>query len=52
MECYIRQFPGMMNVLLKWSDFFPDRGFVTLTESEKVFMKRFKEILQENKFDV
>ncbi|TKS75802.1 DNA polymerase zeta catalytic subunit [Collichthys lucidus] len=29
-----------------------DRGFVTLTESEKVFMKRFKEILQENKFDV
>ncbi|XP_039981481.1 DNA polymerase zeta catalytic subunit isoform X2 [Xiphias gladius] len=29
-----------------------DRGFVDSTESEKVFMKRFKEILTENKFDV
>ncbi|XP_068199262.1 DNA polymerase zeta catalytic subunit [Antennarius striatus] len=29
-----------------------DRGFVTLTDSEKVFMKRFKEILKENDFDV
>ncbi|XP_026173816.1 DNA polymerase zeta catalytic subunit isoform X2 [Mastacembelus armatus] len=29
-----------------------DRGFVTLTESEKIFMKRFKEILKENEFDV
>ncbi|XP_054474015.1 DNA polymerase zeta catalytic subunit isoform X1 [Anoplopoma fimbria] len=29
-----------------------DRGFVTPTESEKIFMKRFKEILKENEFDV
>ncbi|XP_041662079.1 DNA polymerase zeta catalytic subunit isoform X2 [Cheilinus undulatus] len=29
-----------------------DRGCVTSTESEKVFMKRFKEILKENEFDV
>uniref|UniRef100_A0A4W6BS74 DNA polymerase zeta catalytic subunit n=1 Tax=Lates calcarifer TaxID=8187 RepID=A0A4W6BS74_LATCA len=29
-----------------------DRGFVTSTESEKIFMKRFKEILKENDFDV
>ncbi|XP_028996460.1 DNA polymerase zeta catalytic subunit isoform X2 [Betta splendens] len=29
-----------------------DRGFVTLTESEKIFMKRLKEILKENNFDV
>ncbi|KAL6096221.1 rev3l [Pungitius sinensis] len=29
-----------------------DRGFVALTESEKIFMKRFKEILKENEFDV
>ncbi|XP_059212566.1 DNA polymerase zeta catalytic subunit [Centropristis striata] len=29
-----------------------DRGFVTSTESEKIFMKRFKEILKENEFDV
>uniref|UniRef100_A0A7N6AHQ1 DNA polymerase zeta catalytic subunit n=1 Tax=Anabas testudineus TaxID=64144 RepID=A0A7N6AHQ1_ANATE len=28
-----------------------DRVFVTSTESEKIFMKRFKEILKENKFD-
>ncbi|XP_069017932.1 DNA polymerase zeta catalytic subunit isoform X2 [Embiotoca jacksoni] len=29
-----------------------DRGFVTSTDSEKIFMKRFKEILMENEFDV
>uniref|UniRef100_A0AAQ5X8K3 DNA polymerase zeta catalytic subunit n=1 Tax=Amphiprion ocellaris TaxID=80972 RepID=A0AAQ5X8K3_AMPOC len=29
-----------------------DRGFVTSTESEKIFLKRFKEILKENEFDV
>ncbi|KAM9338879.1 DNA polymerase zeta catalytic subunit [Symphorus nematophorus] len=29
-----------------------DRGFVTSTESEKIFMKRFREILKENEFDV
>ncbi|XP_070705223.1 DNA polymerase zeta catalytic subunit [Pempheris klunzingeri] len=29
-----------------------DRGFVTSTESEKIFMKRFKEILKEKEFDV
>ncbi|XP_026197359.1 DNA polymerase zeta catalytic subunit isoform X3 [Anabas testudineus] len=29
-----------------------DRVFVTSTESEKIFMKRFKEILKENKFDL
>ncbi|XP_042359313.1 DNA polymerase zeta catalytic subunit [Plectropomus leopardus] len=29
-----------------------DRGFVTSTESEKIFMRRFKEILKENEFDV
>ncbi|XP_051265819.1 DNA polymerase zeta catalytic subunit isoform X2 [Dicentrarchus labrax] len=29
-----------------------DRGVVTSTESEKIFMKRFKEILKENEFDV
>ncbi|AWP19571.1 putative DNA polymerase zeta catalytic subunit [Scophthalmus maximus] len=29
-----------------------DRGFVTSTESEKIFMKRLKEILKENEFDV
>ncbi|XP_034999481.1 DNA polymerase zeta catalytic subunit isoform X2 [Hippoglossus stenolepis] len=29
-----------------------DRGSVTSTESEKIFMKRFKEILKENEFDV
>ncbi|XP_028253994.1 DNA polymerase zeta catalytic subunit isoform X2 [Parambassis ranga] len=29
-----------------------DRGFVTSTDSEKIFMKRFKEILKENEFDV
>ncbi|XP_068609589.1 DNA polymerase zeta catalytic subunit [Brachionichthys hirsutus] len=29
-----------------------DRGFVTLTESEEIFMKRFQEILKENDFDV
>ncbi|XP_038583793.1 LOW QUALITY PROTEIN: DNA polymerase zeta catalytic subunit [Micropterus salmoides] len=29
-----------------------DRGFVISTESEKIFMKRFKEILKENEFDV
>ncbi|XP_077366154.1 DNA polymerase zeta catalytic subunit isoform X2 [Festucalex cinctus] len=29
-----------------------DRAFVTSTESEQIFMKRFKEILKENKFDV
>ncbi|KAM7395002.1 hypothetical protein PAMA_006648 [Pampus argenteus] len=29
-----------------------DRGFVTSTESEKMFLKRFKEILKENEFDV
>uniref|UniRef100_A0A3B4U6G0 DNA polymerase zeta catalytic subunit n=1 Tax=Seriola dumerili TaxID=41447 RepID=A0A3B4U6G0_SERDU len=29
-----------------------DREFVTVTESEKIFMKRFKEILKENEFDV
>ncbi|KAM9704047.1 DNA polymerase zeta catalytic subunit isoform 3-T3 [Menidia menidia] len=29
-----------------------DRGSVTLTESEKVFTKRLKDILKENKFDV
>ncbi|KAM9355265.1 DNA polymerase zeta catalytic subunit [Pholidichthys leucotaenia] len=29
-----------------------DRGFVTPTESEKMFLKRFKEILKENDFDV
>ncbi|KAM9840374.1 DNA polymerase zeta catalytic subunit [Aulostomus maculatus] len=29
-----------------------DRGFVTSTESEKIFMKRLKEILKENEFVV
>ncbi|XP_069370752.1 DNA polymerase zeta catalytic subunit isoform X2 [Paralichthys olivaceus] len=29
-----------------------DRGSVTPTESEKIFMKRLKEILKENEFDV
>ncbi|KAM3602464.1 uncharacterized protein V6R79_004647 [Siganus canaliculatus] len=29
-----------------------DRGFVALTESEKLLMKRFKEILKQNEFDV
>ncbi|XP_053192760.1 DNA polymerase zeta catalytic subunit [Scomber japonicus] len=29
-----------------------DRGLVTSTESEKIFMKRFREILKENEFDV
>ncbi|KAJ8008958.1 hypothetical protein DPEC_G00083820 [Dallia pectoralis] len=29
-----------------------DRGFVALTESERVFMKRFKEILKDNEFEV
>nr|XP_046229616.1 DNA polymerase zeta catalytic subunit isoform X2 [Scatophagus argus] len=29
-----------------------DRGFVTSTESEKIFIKRFKEILKENNFDL
>nr|XP_040017164.1 DNA polymerase zeta catalytic subunit isoform X2 [Gasterosteus aculeatus aculeatus] len=29
-----------------------DREFVASTESEKIFMKRFKEILKENEFDV
>ncbi|XP_023286279.1 DNA polymerase zeta catalytic subunit isoform X1 [Seriola lalandi dorsalis] len=29
-----------------------DREFVTATESEKIFMRRFKEILKENEFDV
>ncbi|RXN14092.1 DNA polymerase zeta catalytic subunit [Labeo rohita] len=29
-----------------------DRGFVEFAESEKIFMKRFKEILKENEFDV
>ncbi|KAM7367565.1 hypothetical protein PAMP_013853 [Pampus punctatissimus] len=29
-----------------------DHGFVTSTESEKMFLKRFKEILKENEFDV
>ncbi|XP_056151151.1 DNA polymerase zeta catalytic subunit isoform X2 [Lampris incognitus] len=29
-----------------------DRGFVALTESEEIFMRRFKEILKENNFDV
>ncbi|XP_072218923.1 DNA polymerase zeta catalytic subunit isoform X3 [Leuresthes tenuis] len=29
-----------------------DRGFVTPTESERIFTKRLKEILMENKFDV
>ncbi|XP_077408333.1 DNA polymerase zeta catalytic subunit isoform X2 [Vanacampus margaritifer] len=29
-----------------------DRAFVTSTESEQIFMKRFKEIVKENKFDV
>uniref|UniRef100_A0A8C3AI30 DNA polymerase zeta catalytic subunit n=1 Tax=Cyclopterus lumpus TaxID=8103 RepID=A0A8C3AI30_CYCLU len=29
-----------------------DRGFVTSTESEKIFMKRFKEILKENDVSV
>ncbi|XP_068432657.1 DNA polymerase zeta catalytic subunit [Clinocottus analis] len=29
-----------------------DRGLVTSTESEKIFMKRFKEILKENEFDM
>ncbi|KAK5853401.1 hypothetical protein PBY51_007189 [Eleginops maclovinus] len=29
-----------------------DRGFVTSTESEKIFMKRVQEILKENDFDV
>uniref|UniRef100_A0A672LSB2 DNA polymerase zeta catalytic subunit n=1 Tax=Sinocyclocheilus grahami TaxID=75366 RepID=A0A672LSB2_SINGR len=29
-----------------------DRGFVEFAESEKNFMKRFKEILKENEFDV
>lgn len=31
---------------------FLDREFVASTESEKIFMKRFKEILKENEFDV
>ncbi|XP_071334532.1 DNA polymerase zeta catalytic subunit isoform X2 [Trachinotus anak] len=29
-----------------------DREFITAAESEKIFMKRFKEILKENEFDV
>ncbi|XP_028970573.2 DNA polymerase zeta catalytic subunit isoform X2 [Esox lucius] len=29
-----------------------DRGFVALTESERIFMKRFKEILKEKEFEV
>ncbi|XP_076611860.1 DNA polymerase zeta catalytic subunit isoform X1 [Chaetodon auriga] len=29
-----------------------DRGFVTSTDSEKIFLRRFKEILKENEFDV
>ncbi|XP_020492360.3 DNA polymerase zeta catalytic subunit [Labrus bergylta] len=29
-----------------------DRGSVTSTESEQIFMRRFKEILKENEFDV
>ncbi|XP_039454383.1 DNA polymerase zeta catalytic subunit-like [Oreochromis aureus] len=29
-----------------------DRGFVTSSESEKIFMKRVEEILKENEFDV
>ncbi|KAG7244176.1 hypothetical protein INR49_004249 [Caranx melampygus] len=29
-----------------------DREFVAATESEKIFMKRFKEILKENDFDI
>ncbi|XP_029903584.1 DNA polymerase zeta catalytic subunit isoform X2 [Myripristis murdjan] len=29
-----------------------DRGFAASTESEKIFMKRFREILKENEFDV
>ncbi|XP_030578063.1 DNA polymerase zeta catalytic subunit isoform X2 [Archocentrus centrarchus] len=29
-----------------------DRGFVTSTESEKIFMKRVKEILKDSEFDV
>ncbi|XP_016110715.1 DNA polymerase zeta catalytic subunit-like [Sinocyclocheilus grahami] len=29
-----------------------DRGFVEFAESEKIFMKRFKEILKENEFDM
>ncbi|XP_067273494.1 DNA polymerase zeta catalytic subunit isoform X2 [Pseudorasbora parva] len=29
-----------------------DRGFVEFAESEKIFMKRFKEILRENEFDM
>ncbi|XP_077075913.1 DNA polymerase zeta catalytic subunit [Siphateles boraxobius] len=29
-----------------------DRGFVEFAESERIFMKRFKEILRENAFDV
>ncbi|XP_067240784.1 DNA polymerase zeta catalytic subunit isoform X3 [Chanodichthys erythropterus] len=29
-----------------------DRGFVDFAESERIFMKRFKEILRENEFDV
>lgn len=52
-ECYNRQFPELTYTLLKWSVCcFADRGSVTSTESEKVFMKRFKEILKENAFHV
>ncbi|XP_043075420.1 DNA polymerase zeta catalytic subunit-like [Puntigrus tetrazona] len=29
-----------------------DRGFLEFAESEKIFMKRFKEILKENEFDM
>ncbi|XP_073708840.1 DNA polymerase zeta catalytic subunit [Garra rufa] len=29
-----------------------DRGFVEFAESEQIFMKRFKEIIKENEFDV
>lgn len=31
---------------------FPDRGLIISTESEKIFMQRFREILKENEFDV
>lgn len=46
----VKWVPGKIKTLLKLS--FLDRGFVTSTESEKIFMRRFKEILKENKFDV
>ena len=29
-----------------------DRGFVVSSESERIFMRRLKEILKENEFDV